>query len=174
MAANNVTNMIIDEDAEIEIDPETGEVPMKKRVLHYYSCSEFLKKGAKKGCHANSIRKEYAEEFVAARLKEIVQVPEILDSLVKDMNQELQEQVAPLEQELAVIAFEKLDLAPKLERLQLALEDSPDLHDNLIDRINELTSKISLHTQRENEILSILYHKDQKSKLKMFNKLLLH
>jgi len=149
MAANNVTNRLKDG---------------TKRVLHYYSCCEFLSKGSKKGCHANSIRKEKAESFVAARLKEIVQVPEILDSLVKEMNQELHEQIAPLEQELAVIATEKLDLAPKLERLQLALEDSPELHDNLIDRINELTSKIMLHTQRENEILSILHHKDQKIK----------
>lgn len=132
-----------------------------KKTLRYYSCSKFLSKG-KKGCHANSIRKEKAEDFVAARLKEIVQVPEILDSLVKEMNRELHEQIAPLEQELAVIATEKQDLAPKLERLQQALEDSPDLHDNLIGRINELTSKIMLHTQRENEILTILSHKDQK------------
>lgn len=146
MAANNVTNRLKDS---------------TKRVLNYYSCSLFLSKGAK-GCHANSIRKEKAEEFVAARLKEIVQVPEILDSLVKEMNRELHEQIAPLEQELAVIATEKQDLTPKLERLQQALEDSPDLHDNLIGRINELTSKIMLHTQRENEILTILSHKDQK------------
>lgn len=146
MAANNVTNRLKDS---------------TKRVLNYYSCSLFLSKGAK-GCHANSIRKEKAEEFVAARLKEIVQVPEILDSLVKEMNRELHEQIAPLEQELAVIATEKLDLKPKLDRLQQALEDSPELHDSLIDRINELTSKIMLHTQRENEILTILSHKDKK------------
>lgn len=146
MAANNVTNRLRDS---------------TKRVLNYYTCSLFLSKGAK-GCHANSIRKEKAEEFVAARLKEIVQVPEILDSLVKEMNRELHEQISPLEQELAVIATEKLDLKPKLDRLQQALEDSPELHDSLIDRINELTSKIILHTQRENEILTILSHKDQK------------
>ncbi|MDT2659244.1 recombinase family protein [Enterococcus hulanensis] len=147
MAANNVTNTLKDG---------------TKKTLHYYSCSEFLSKGATKGCHANSIRKEKAEEFVAARLKEIVQVPEILDSLVKEMNRELHEQIAPLEQELAVVATEKLDLKPKLDRLQQALEDSPELHDSLIDRINELTSKIMLHTQRENEILTILSHKDKK------------
>lgn len=147
MAANNVTNTLKDG---------------TKKTLHYYSCSEFLSKGATKGCHANSIRKEKAEEFVAARLKEIVQVPEVLDSLVKEMNRELHEQIAPLEQELAVIATEKLDLKPKLDRLQKALEDSPELHDSLIDRINELTSKIMLHTQRENEILTILSHKDRK------------
>lgn len=150
MAANNVTNTLKDG---------------TKKTLHYYSCSEFLSKGATKGCHANSIRKEKAEEFVATRLKEIVQVPEILDSLVKEMNRELHEQIAPLEQELAVIATEKQDLAPKLDRLQQALEDSPDLHDNLIGRINELTSKIMLHTQRENEILTMLSHKDQKIKV---------
>lgn len=147
MAANNVTNTLKDG---------------TKKTLHYYSCSEFLSKGATKGCHANSVRKEKAEDFVAARLKEIVQVPEILDSLVREMNRELHEQIAPLEQELAVIATEKQDLAPKLDRLQQALEDSPDLHDNLIGRINELTSKIMLHTQRENEILTVLSHKDQK------------
>ncbi|MDT2683331.1 hypothetical protein P7E15_09605 [Enterococcus gallinarum] len=50
---------------------------------------------------------------------------------------------------MAVIATEKQDLAPKIDRLQQALEDSPDLHDSLIGRINELTSKIMLHTQRK-------------------------
>ncbi|MGH1789805.1 recombinase family protein [Enterococcus faecalis] len=154
MVANNVTNTLRD---------------TTKKTLHYYYyyyyCSEFLSKGTTKGYHANSIRKELAEEFIAARLKEIVQVPEILDSLVKEMNRGFHEKIAPLKQEMVVIAIEKQGSAPKLDRLQQALEDSPELHDNLIDRINELTSKIMLHIQRENVILTILSHKDQKIKV---------
>lgn len=150
MAAKNITNTLKDG---------------TKRTLNYYSCSEFISKGAK-GCHANSIRKEKAEGFVAARLKEIVQVPEILNSLVKEMNQELNEQIAPLEQELSVIASEKLELSPRLKTLQRTVEEDPGIHDRLIDRINELNSKIILHTKRENEILSILSHKGQKIEVK--------
>ena len=148
MAASNVTNKLRD--------------GTKKRI-RYYACSVFRNKGASV-CHANSIRADKAEMFVAARLKEIVQVPEILASLVKQMNNEVRDQIVPLEQELAVIANEKLELAPKLKRLKSALEDSPELYKNLIDRINELQSKIVLHTRRENEILSILSNKDKKIK----------
>lgn len=150
MAASNVTNTLKD--------------GTKKR-LRYYSCSEFRNKGASV-CHANSIRADQAEAFVAARLKEIVQVPDILSSLVKQMNRELHEQIVPLEQELSVIAMEKEELSPKLERLQMALEDSPELHNNLIDRVTELNSRIVMHTKRENEIISILSHKDKKIEVK--------
>lgn len=146
MAASNVTNTLKD--------------GTKKRI-RYYSCGVFRSKG-RYICHANSIRADKAEAFVAARLKEIVQVPEILASLVKQTNQELREQITPLEQELAVIASEKLELTPKLKRLEGALVDSPELYDNLIDRIKDLQAKIALHTQRENEILSILSRKDRK------------
>ncbi|MCS6723466.1 recombinase family protein, partial [Proteus mirabilis] len=75
MAASNTTN--------------TLKGGTKKRI-RYYSCANFRNKGAKV-CHANSIRAEVAEGFVADRLKEVIQVPEILDGLVKELNIQMKE-----------------------------------------------------------------------------------
>lgn len=155
MAASNVTNTLKD--------------GSKKRI-RYYSCSEYRNKGAK-ACHANSIRTDFAEAFVAERLKEIIQVPQILKSLVRQINEEVQKQIMPLEQELAVIAVEKDELAVKLSRLNAALETSPDLRDNLSGRIQELESKILLHDQREEEILGILSLRNQKIQVQDVTKL---
>lgn len=51
-----------------------------KKRIRYYSCANFRNKGTKV-CHANSIRAD-----VANRLKEVIQVPEILGKLVKELN----------------------------------------------------------------------------------------
>lgn len=155
MAASNVTNTLKD--------------GTKKRI-RYYSCSEYRNKGAK-ACHANSIRTDFAEAFVAERLKEIIQVPQVLESLVHQINEEVQNQIMPLEQELAVIAVEKDELAVKLSRLNAALEASPDLRDNLSGRIQELESKILLHDQREEEILGILSLRNKKIQVQDVTKL---
>lgn len=106
------------------------------------------------------IRADYAESFVADRLKEIIQVPAILEQLVKDINGEIHDQIKPIEQELAVIGVEKNDINDKLKKWQEALEDSPELIDSLKDRLAQLTLKRKTLQSRENEILSVLEHKN--------------
>ena len=106
------------------------------------------------------IRADYAESFVADRLKEIIQVPAILEQLVKDLNGEIHDQIKPIEQELAVIGVEKNDINDKLKKWQEALEDSPELIDSLKDRLAQLTLKRKTLQSRENEILSVLKHKN--------------
>ncbi|WP_369674393.1 zinc ribbon domain-containing protein, partial [Enterococcus faecium] len=107
MAASNVTN--------------TLKGVIKKRI-RYYSCANFRNKGASV-CHANSVRADFAEAYVAERLKEIVQVPEILVQLIECSNAEMVEQVKPMEQELAVIIVQQDELEQKLNNLYLAVED---------------------------------------------------
>ena len=112
MAASNVTNTLKD--------------GTKKRI-RYYSCSVFRNKGASV-CHANSIRAEQAETFVADRLKEIVQLPEVLPRLVAALNEEIVRQSQPLEQELVVSYWnEREELKTKIEKWEAALKDSPEL-----------------------------------------------
>ncbi|AQT57418.1 TPA: recombinase family protein [Enterococcus faecium] len=139
MAASNVTNTLKD--------------GTKKRI-RYYSCSVFRNKGASV-CHANSIRAEQAETFVADRLKEIVQLPEVLPRLVAALNEEIVRQSQPLEQELVVLLERKEELKTKIEKWEAALEDSPELFPMLKDRLDELTEKRRQLHIRENEILGI-------------------
>lgn len=150
MAASNVTN--------------TVKGGIKKRI-RYYSCSQFRNKGASV-CHANSIRADKAEAFVAARLKEIIQNPIILKQLVKDLNQELVDQIKPLEQEVAVISVEREEIIGKLTRLYEAVEDSPELLDSVKERLEELTLKRRNYQLRENEILAVLQHQGEEITIK--------
>lgn len=150
MAASNVTN--------------TVKGGIKKRI-RYYSCSQFRNKGASV-CHANSIRADKAEAFVAARLKEIIQNPIILKQLVKDLNKELVDQIKPLEQELAVISVEKEEINGKLTRLYEAVEDSPELLDSVKERLEELTLRRRNYQLRENEILTVLQHQGEEITIK--------
>lgn len=149
MAASNVTNTLKD--------------GTKKRI-RYYSCSVFRNNGASV-CSANSIRADFAEKFVADRLKELVQVPEILTSLVHCLNEEMVEQIRPLEQELAVIASQNEEIQQKLRKWQDLLIDNPELMDTLHDRIKELKDQLAVNQTRENEILLMLRYKDTKIKL---------
>lgn len=150
MAASNVTN--------------TLKGGIKKRIC-YYSCSTFRNKGASV-CHANSIRADTAEAFVAERLKEIVRVPQILEPLVQQLNEERLKQIQPLEQELAVIAIEQEELLAKIAKWEVVLEENPELVETLIERLKELRTRKSNNQRRENEILHFLKHKDQPIKLK--------
>ncbi|MBP2098921.1 site-specific DNA recombinase [Enterococcus rivorum] len=150
MAASNVTN--------------TLKGGIKKRI-RYYSCSTFRNKGASV-CHANSIRADNAETFVAERLKEIVRVPQILESLVQQLNEERLKQIQPLEQELAVIAIEQEELLAKIAKWEVVLEENPELVETLIERLKELRTRKSNNQRRENEILHFLKHKDQLIELK--------
>ncbi|WP_254907298.1 MULTISPECIES: recombinase family protein [unclassified Enterococcus] len=150
MAASNVTN--------------TLKGGIKKR-LRYYSCSAFRNKGASV-CHANSIRADKAEAFIAARLKEIVQNHTILRDLVVQLNKELVDQIQPLEQELAIISVRNEEINRKLIKLYDAIEDSPELFESVKDRLEDLSTKRKEYQMRENEILAILQHKGEQVTIK--------
>ncbi|EDO1223660.1 recombinase family protein [Listeria innocua] len=146
MAASNVTN--------------TLKGGIKKRI-RYYSCSAFRNKGASI-CHANSIRADKAESFVVARLKEVVQVPKILEQIVRELNEELIAQAKPLEQELAVVVIERGEIDSKLFKWREALLDSPELIETLHEHVADLKDKHRNLQLRENEILGILEHRGEK------------
>lgn len=148
MAASNVTNTLKD--------------GTKKRI-RYYSCSNFRNKGASV-CHANSVRADFAEKFVRERLTEIVTVPEILSSLVKNLNEEMQKQVGPLELELANVALERADIEEKIKRWQELILTDPELHDEIVERLSNLRQELSLTIQKENEVSTLLEQKDEKIK----------
>lgn len=66
-----------------------------KRRIRYYSCGNFKNKGSS-ACSANSVRADYAEEYVFKRIQEILVNERILKDLVDNMNRNNQERIAPL------------------------------------------------------------------------------
>lgn len=136
MAASNTTNTLKD--------------GTKKRI-RYYSCANFRNKGAKV-CHANSIRADVAEGFVADRLKEIIQVPEILDGLVKEINLQMKKASSQYETELSLLQVKATDIEEKLSKWNNLLEDNPEMIVELDGRINELQNQKIINQEEQNQL----------------------
>lgn len=136
MAASNTTNTLKD--------------GTKKRI-RYYSCANFRNKGAKV-CHANSIRADVAEGFVADRLKEIIQVPEILGGLVKEINLQMKKASSQYETELSLLQVKATDIEEKLSKWNNLLEDNPEMIVELDGRINELQNQKIINQEEQNQL----------------------
>ncbi|MGF2146368.1 recombinase family protein [Vagococcus fluvialis] len=156
MAASNTTNRLKDG---------------TKRKTRYYSCATARNKGAGV-CHANSIKAEVAEKFVADRLKEIIQQPEILEGIVAKLNKERVEQLVPLEQELATNLLEQENVNEKKQRWNNLLELSPEMITDVQPKINQLDSKLIILKQRDYQIQLILENKDKSIKMKHVTQLI--
>lgn len=146
MAASNTTNTLKD--------------GTKKRI-RYYSCANFRNKGAKV-CHANSIRAETAEGFVADRLKEVIQVPEILEKLVKELNLQMKEANNQYEDQLSNLKTKAYEIETKLNKWNDLLEDNPEMIVELADRINELQNRKIMNREEQNQ-LTLQKNKERES-----------
>jgi site-specific DNA recombinase len=136
MAASNTTNTLKD--------------GTKKRI-RYYSCANFRNKGAKV-CHANSIRADVAEKFVADRLKEVIQVPKILEGLVKELNIQMKEVNSQYESELSYLQVKATNIEEKLSKWNNLLEDSPEMIVELDGRVNELQNQKIMNQEEQNQL----------------------
>lgn len=156
MAASNTTNRLKDG---------------TKRKTRYYSCATARNKGAGV-CHANSIKAEVAEKFVADRLKEIMQQPSILKSIIIKLNEERVEQLIPLEQELATNLVEQESVNEKKQRWNDLLEISPEMMVDVQPKISQLDSQLIMLRQREYQIGLILDNKDRSIKFEHVTQLI--
>lgn len=156
MAASNTTNRLKDG---------------TKRKTRYYSCATARNKGAGV-CHANSIKAEVAEKFVADRLKEIIQQPSILEKIVSRLNEERMEQLVPLEQELATNLVEQESVNEKKQRWNDLLEVSPEMLVDVQPKISQLDSQLIMLKQREYQIGLILENRDKSIKIEHVTQLI--
>ena len=145
MAASNTTNTLKD--------------GTKKRI-RYYSCANFRNKGASV-CHANSVRADKTEQFVADRLKEVIQVPEILEGLVKALNKEINQQARQAEQESKTLQQQLVEIQTKQAKWQHVLDDTPELYSELKERLEQLESDTIMIQQRQREIERLKQTKNQ-------------
>lgn len=136
MAASNTTNTLKD--------------GTKKRI-RYYSCADFRNKGAKV-CHANSIRAEVVEGFVSDRLKEVIQVPEILEGLVKELNLQMKEESHHYENQLSNLQVKAIEIDEKLSKWNNLLEDNPEMIVELDERVSELQNQKIMNQEEKNQL----------------------
>ncbi|WP_051669189.1 recombinase family protein [Carnobacterium jeotgali] len=122
MVINNVTNKLKDG---------------TKKVIRYYSCSQFRNKGAAV-CHANSIKSDVAEEQVASKLSAVIQQSEVLDAVIENMNKKMIEEKEPFEKNRKSIQS-RIEVTEKnIQRFLELITQAPEIAEDLHVRIKEL------------------------------------
>lgn len=122
----------------------------EKVVRRYYICSNFRNKGSRV-CNSNSVRADFAENYVIERIAAVVQTPKLLDDIVVSLNKSRSKSVAPLQKELAAIERELKTLDSQKQRYFALYESDTIDNDMLVERINELKSKYDVLANRKSE-----------------------
>lgn len=132
-----------------------------KKVLRYYSCSAFRSKGSTV-CNSNSVRADYAEDYILNRLKYVMSNPKVMDQIIQRTNRLKLERIGPLHEELTVLAtrIEGTE-ATRNKYLQL-YENNLIEQDMIIDRLNEILEERDNLLKRKGEIERELKQGDAK------------
>lgn len=122
-----------------------------KKVLRYYSCGAARTKGTSV-CGFNSIRADYVENEVIAKIQKLVEQPKVLKNLIEKVNEERKELKTPYEEEMEEIE-RTLDDALKNKKKYLNLYEKEMIdHSIFSERISELSGKIEKLYIRKQEI----------------------
>lgn len=119
----------------------------KKQSWKYYQCSRFKNYG-KSVCSANSIRADYAEDYVLSQLWKALLDDEFINEVVGNINRHVEEHVKPLKDRLKVIEKWKSSYEDKKDKLFSLYEDE------LIDKIEfkERRDKLDLEKSKNEEM----------------------
>lgn len=117
----------------------------------YYSCGAFKSKGSSV-CHANSVRADYAEEYVLNCLKKVLRHPKMLEDIVVAVNRKRTRGVGDLAKELIIIENNLEQLTNKKRKILDVYElDSID-RETLSVRLEELSEETRQLYDRKSEI----------------------
>lgn len=112
----------------------------KSGAHFYYVCSRNSKQG-KEACDAKMLPKEKLERLIISQLRSRVLTQKNLESLVKMVNEELQEAASGLKNKIDIIDTELRDVKARLAKLYDALETGKFDLDDLSPRIKELEAR---------------------------------
>ncbi|MNW32878.1 DNA-invertase hin [compost metagenome] len=119
----------------------------KKITRMYYSCGRFRSQGSSV-CHANSVRKQEAEQAVTDRIREAVVNPEILQRVVHSVNKQRSTRIKPLRDELNAIQTRIAKLEGKKHKY-LGLYEMDELdRDIFTDRLGSLNKELETELYR--------------------------
>ncbi|WP_042198107.1 recombinase family protein [Paenibacillus camerounensis] len=145
----------------------------------YYSCGRFRSQGSSV-CHANSIRKAEAEKAVTDRIQSVLEQPDILKAIVKNVNEKRSGRIKPLRDELSRFNVRIANLEDK-RRKYLDLYERDEINYNLFsERLkvingemdNELTQKARLELELRGDVAEPVPYELVRSLIKRFDELL--
>lgn len=122
-----------------------------KKVIRYYSCGAFRSKGSAV-CSANSIRADYAEQYVLNRIKLVVKHPKTLQQLVIEVNKKKHAQIKPLKDELQLIEKAILNAEDRKQKYFSLYEEAVLDTTIFADRIQELKIEIDHLNARKSAV----------------------
>ncbi len=117
----------------------------------YYACGTFKSKGSSV-CHANSVRADYAEEYILHRIKKVLRYPKLLSDIVAVINKRHVSSIGDLTQELQAIDTNLEQLANKRRRILDVYELEGMDRETLSKRLEELAEEASRLHARKSEI----------------------
>lgn len=124
-----------------------------KIAQRYYSCGTFKSKGSSV-CHANSVRADYAEQYVLERIKEVITHPKILSSIVTAINKKLAKKPLSYEKELLLTNRKLEESDSKRNKLIDVYEMDGIDKETLSKRLDELQEEIDQLEDRKKGILN--------------------
>ena len=119
-----------------------------KVIRRYYSCGKFRSQGSSV-CRANSVGADYAEQHVLNWLNDLFHKPKILEDVVAAVNSRRNNNVGPMQQELAAIDRNRELLLQRRQRLLDAYEMDGIDKSALTTRLSEIAAEDdALHVRK--------------------------
>lgn len=122
-----------------------------KRRIRYYSCGTFKNKGSA-ACSANSVRADYAEEYVFNKIKAVLINEKVLKDVVDNMNKNSCELVKPMQEKRSIISKKMKESKEKKNKVFDLYEEGIIDKETLSDRISNIDSTIQ---EQEKELKRI-------------------
>ncbi|OZV11237.1 resolvase [Tissierella sp. P1] len=130
-----------------------------KRIIRYYYCGNFTNKGSAV-CKSNSIRADYAEEYVFSRINEILDNEKILKDIVENINRTRTDKVRPLKEQLSNFKINLKGLSDKRNKIFELYEDGIIDKKVLVERLETIDDDIQLSQNMINRISKELEYND--------------
>lgn len=112
-----------------------------KRRIRYYSCGNFKNKGSSV-CSANSVRADYAEEYVFKKIQEVLLNEKVLKDTVNKLNRERKEKISPLNEKKDAITKKLKAAKEKKDRVFELYEDGTINKETLGQRLKGLDEQV--------------------------------
>jgi site-specific DNA recombinase len=123
----------------------------RKVIRRYYSCGQFRSKGSSV-CSANSVKADYAEQYVMERIKEVLSHPKVLKDIVAAVNCKRVGGIGPLEQELVAIDNKLKQIIDKKKKILDIYEMDAVDRETLNARLSELAGEENSLQARKSEV----------------------
>lgn len=134
---------------------KTGEI----KYTPYYQCGQFTNKGSSV-CRANSVRVDYAEAEILARIQTLVNQPQLIEDVCNSINRKKNIDKSPLEADLKVIIKELVDINRKKDKYFKLFDDDGISGQSLKEKLTSIDENEQHLQKRKKDIEHLLSDKN--------------